>query len=114
MKKSYATIKDLKKIIKELPDNMPVVIPVVDIDDINHIYGFRHVYTAGILRDDCEEDSRVLCLNGSAKMLKNAVNFREHNVCKYFIDHPDEYLDIADQIAYSGRDVNVDDILLGH
>lgn len=37
------TVKDLKEILNECPDDMPVI----DEDDANHIYGFRHVRTAG-------------------------------------------------------------------
>ena len=33
-------VKDLKKILNELPDDMPIIIPVIDEDDANHIYGF--------------------------------------------------------------------------
>lgn len=83
-------IKDLKNIISDLPDDMPVVIPVIDQDDVNIIRGFRMARTAGILTDDYEKESRVLCLNSSA-----------------------DGQDIADQIHYSGRDVGVETILMG-
>ena len=83
-------IKDLKNIINDLSDDMPVVIPVIDQDDVNRIYGFRMVRTAGILTDDYEKESKVLCLNGSA-----------------------DGEDIADQIYHSGRDVGVETILMG-
>ena len=61
------TIKDLKEILKDLPDDMPVVIPVIDEDDVNTIYGFRYVRTAGILFDGygIGPDLRVFVLNGS-------------------------------------------------
>ena len=42
-------VKDLKKILNELPDDMPIIIPVIDEDDANYIYGFRYVRTAGRL-----------------------------------------------------------------
>lgn len=58
------TIKDLKNIIEGLPDNMPVIIPVIDYDDANSISGFRHVRTAGILSTDGYDDA--LCLNAAA------------------------------------------------
>ena len=85
-------IKDLKNIIDKLPDDMLVVIPVIDEDDANHIYGFRKVRTAGILVDEYSDDSEkeVLCLNAAANEQ-----------------------DIADQVHFSGRDVGVKDILFG-
>ena len=85
-------VKDLKKILDGLSDEMIVVIPVIDEDDANHIYGFRKVRTAGILVDEySDEDEReVICLNAAA----------------------DEQ-DIADQIHFSGRDVSVKEILFG-
>ena len=35
------TISELKKIVADLPDDMPVIIPVIDEDDCNQIFGFR-------------------------------------------------------------------------
>ena len=84
-------VKDLKNIIDKLPDDMLVVIPVIDEDDANHMYGFRRVRTAGVLVDEySEEDKEVLCLNAAWN---------------------DQ--DIADQVHFSGRDVSVKDILFG-
>lgn len=85
-------VKDLKNIINDLPDDMIIVIPVIDEEDANHIYGFRKVRTAGVLVDEYEDESEkeVLCLNAAA----------------------DEQ-DIADQVHFSGRDVSVKDILFG-
>ena len=84
------TIAELKRLLSDLPDNMPVVIPVIDEDDCNHIFGFRFVRTAGILSCDGEECRTVLCLNAA-----------------------DEE-DIADQVHFSGKDVSVEKILFGH
>lgn len=81
-------VKDLKKILNELPDNMPIIIPVIDEDDANHIYGFRHVRTVGVLASYGEEDA--CCLNAAA-----------------------DGQDIADQVHFSGRDVGVKSILFG-
>lgn len=86
----FMTIKDLKDVIADLPDDMNIVIPVVDEDDVNKIFGFRLVRTAGILTCESEERSKVLCVNGAA----------DDN-------------DIADQVYYSGKDVGVDKILYG-
>ena len=33
-------VKDLKKILNELPDDMPIIIPVINEDDANHIMVF--------------------------------------------------------------------------
>ena len=83
-------VKDLKHILEQLPDDMAVIIPVIDEEDANHIYGFRHVRTAGVLISEGENDREVLCLNAAA----------------------DEH-DIADQVYFSGRDVGVKEILFG-
>lgn len=83
-------VKDLKKILNELPDDMPIIIPVIDEDNANHIYGFRYVRTAGELICESEREPEVLCLNAAAYGQ-----------------------DIADQIHFSGRDVGVKKILFG-
>lgn len=59
------TVKDLKEIIKDLDDNMPVVIPSTERFDPNRIIGgFMLVRTAGLIRNDYEEKPVVLlCLN---------------------------------------------------
>ena len=61
-------VKDLKEILNKLPDEMIIVIPVVDEDDVNRVYGFRKVRTAGIIEDEyeVEEEREVFCLNGAA------------------------------------------------
>lgn len=86
----YVHIKDLKEIIKDLPDEMIVVMPVVDEEDVNHIYGFRKVRTAGILRCEAEEETEAFCLNGAMG-----------------------YNDISDQIKSSGVDPVVKEVLYG-
>lgn len=63
--KSNMAIKDLKNIINDLPDDMPVIIPVISEDDCDHVFGYRYIRTAGILSCAFEEDKRVLCLNGA-------------------------------------------------
>ena len=84
------TISELKKIVADLPDDMPVIIPVIDEDDCNQIFGFRFVRTAGLLSRESEKYDTVLCLNAAAD------------------DH-----DIADQVRFSGIDVSVEKILFG-
>ena len=59
-------VKDLKKILNDLPDDMPIIIPVIDEDDANHIYGFRYVRTAGELVCEGEQEPEALCLNAAA------------------------------------------------
>ena len=84
-------IKDLKHILEQLPDDMAVIIPVINEEDANHIYGFRHVRTAGVLISEDEQDREVLCLNAAA-----------------------DGQDIADQVYFSGRDVGVKEVLFGY
>lgn len=87
------TIKDLKSIIEGLSDSMRIVIPVIDEEDANRIYGFRKIRTAGILSCEAEtpEERKVFCLNAAS-----------------------DCFDIADQVHYSGRDVDVVEILYGN
>lgn len=84
-------VKDLKIILERLPDDMLVVIPVVDEEDVNQLYGFRKVRTAGILECESEKDRKVVCLNGATNGM-----------------------DIADQVKFSDRDVSVSMILYGY
>ena len=83
-------VKDLKNILDKLPDDLLVIIPVIDEDNANQIYGFRKIRTAGILVCDGEDDREVLCLNAAY-----------------------DGQDIADQIHFSDRDVGVKTILFG-
>lgn len=83
------SVKDLKDILNDVPDDMPVIIPVIDEDNCNRIFGFRYVRTVGILTSPGEKDDRVLCLNAADKE------------------------DIADQVYFSGRDVGVEKVLYG-
>lgn len=86
----FMSVKDLKNILNDLSDEMLVVIPVVNEDDVNDILGFRKVRTAGILRCETEQDSEVICLNGAS-----------------------DGQDIADQIHFSNKDVSVLEVLYG-
>lgn len=83
-------VKDLKNILKELPDDMLIVIPVVDELDVNNIISFRKARTAGVLRCETEEHSEVLCLNGSS-----------------------DAMDISDQINSRGGNVTLTKVLYG-
>ena len=58
------TVGYLKDRIKDLPDDMDVIIPVTIEDDANYIVSFRHVRTLGVLSNKYEEKP-ALCLNGA-------------------------------------------------
>ena len=81
-------VRDLKNIIKDLDDDLTIVIPIISEEDVNAIYGFRKVRTAGILTGETEENKDVLCLNGAT---------------------PGTKLDT--QVAFSSKDVDVKDVL---
>lgn len=85
------TISELKKMVADLPDDMPVVIPVIDENNGNRIFGFRFVRTAGLLFCQAEEFQKVLCLNAAS-----------------------DEMDIADQVFTSGRDVDATEVLFGN
>lgn len=86
-------VRDLKTILESLPDDMLVVIPAVDEDYVNKLYGFRRARTVGILENEDEEerDRKVLCINGAC-----------------------DGADIADQVRYSGRDVSAITVLYAY
>jgi hypothetical protein len=86
----YMTVKELSDILSKLPDDMKIVIPVIDEEDVNYILGFRKIRTAGVLRCESEQDNEVLCINGAT----------------------DGY-DIDDQIRFSGKEVDVVRVLYG-
>lgn len=59
------TVKDLKEIIKDVPDDYPVIVPVVDEYNSNNILAYRYARTAGILENQYidNQDKTVFCLN---------------------------------------------------
>ena len=61
MKETNLTVRTLKECLKDIPDDMEVIIPVIDVDDSNNIQAFRHVRTIGIL--ECNVENDALCLN---------------------------------------------------
>lgn len=77
------TIADLKRLISDLPNNMPIIIP----DDCVRTFGFRFVRTASILSYDDSEYRTALCLNTATDQ------------------------DITDQSYFSGKDANIEKIL---
>ena len=56
------TVGDLKDRIKDLPDDMDIIIPVTIEDDANYIESFRHARTLGIVSNKYEEKP-ALCIN---------------------------------------------------
>lgn len=74
------TVSDLKRIIRKLPDDMPIIVPVISEYDCNNIFGFRHVRTAGILFDEYDDDPRVLCLNASAYGVDISYQVKEKDI----------------------------------
>lgn len=55
------TVRDLKDCLKDLPDDMEVIVPVFDDIDNNKISGFRHVRTIGVLETPVEPN-QALCI----------------------------------------------------
>ena len=55
------TVRDLKAALKNLPDDMEVIVTSTPEDDPNYISGFRHIRTAGLLKNPYEEDI-ALCI----------------------------------------------------
>ena len=62
--KCHLTVKMLKEAIKDLPDDMDIVMAITTEEDSNNIVGFKHVRTMGILKDSSDNDE-VVCLNTS-------------------------------------------------
>lgn len=79
------TIEDLKDRIKDLPGDMPVIIPAVDEDDPDHLLCFYHVRTVGILSS--EYDTDALCLSAVDKLniseqIENSENIGDYIKCE--------------------------------
>ena len=61
------TVGDLKDRLKDLPDDMAVIIPCnEDITDHDHIDGFKYIRTAGVL--ECSYEKPALCLNTAGEL----------------------------------------------
>lgn len=61
----YMTVADLKRILEDLPDDMPVVIPDRVDENYNILTCCVAVGTAGVLSSPYET-TKVLCLNATA------------------------------------------------
>lgn len=55
------TVRDLKDILKGLPDDMNIIVTSTPEDDPNYISSFMHLTTAGVLKNPYEEKP-ALCL----------------------------------------------------
>lgn len=64
MEKINLTVGDLRDCIKDLPDDMNIIIPLSCSEDANYIESFRHVRTLGIVSNKYEEKP-ALCINSS-------------------------------------------------
>lgn len=58
------TVEDQQYVLQQLPSHMEVVIPVINLEDPDHITDFRTVRTAGVLSSKYELHP-VLCINTS-------------------------------------------------
>lgn len=58
-------VGDLKEILRQCPDDMDIIIPVITEEDCNNILAFRHARTVGILKNDYEPE-QALCINAAA------------------------------------------------
>ena len=48
------TVKELKFLLKDVPDDYPVIIPCCDPEDADNILGFRYVRKVGILHNKAD------------------------------------------------------------
>lgn len=64
MEKNNLTVGALRDCIKDLPDDMDVIIPLSSAEDANYIDSFRHARTVGIVSNKYEEKP-ALCINSS-------------------------------------------------
>lgn len=77
------TVGDLKRILMDISDDTPVIIPVITEDDANNILGFRYVRTAGLLENDYEEKNPALCLNTTNNDVSIKDQLKSHDtICK--------------------------------
>lgn len=74
------TVKDMKAMLEDLPDNMPIVFAAFDRDDVDRIHGLYYARTAGVVESEYSSPEAVLCLNTRRN-----------------------YNDISEQLLYSGK-----------
>ena len=73
------TVKMLKEALEDLPDDMNVVMAITREEDCNNFLSFKHVRTAGILKDKADEDNPVICLNTSENGLDISSQVKKYN-----------------------------------
>ena len=73
------TVGDLRDRIKDLPDDMDVIIPVSCAEDANYIESFRHARTLGIVSNKYEEKP-ALCINASQNGVDIDTQLRINNL----------------------------------
>lgn len=54
MSRLKLTVKELKELLDGVPDNYPVIIPCVDLENADNICGFRYVRKMGILHNKAD------------------------------------------------------------
>ena len=79
MDSTCMTVADLKRILEDLPDDMPVVIPARVDDDYNILTNCVAVGTAGVLSLRYEA-TRVLCLNAIASRVDTIASQINHTM----------------------------------
>lgn len=71
MSRLKLTVKELKELLNTVPDDYPVVIPVVDSENADCFYGFRHIRKMGILHCNLEYDDPNVFYLGTATSTGN-------------------------------------------
>lgn len=54
MSRLKLTVKELKELLDGVPDNYPVIIPCVDLENADNICGFRYVRKMAILHNKAD------------------------------------------------------------
>ena len=71
MSRLKLTVKELKELLDGVPDNYPVIIPCVDLENADCFYGFRHIRRMGILHCNLEYDDPNVFYLGTATSTGN-------------------------------------------
>ena len=66
MSRLKLTVKELKELLDGVPDNYPVIIPCVDLENADNICGFRYVRKIGVLHCNSEYDDPNVFYLGTA------------------------------------------------
>ena len=71
MSRLKLTVKELKELLDGVPDNYPVIIPCVDLENADNICGFRYVRRMGTLYCNLEYDDPNVFYLGTATSTGN-------------------------------------------